>query len=298
MVGLAAQVQEVWRGRGNRRREAPAITPLEVAPGERPIVVRRMGFPFKQGFPRWWFGESAFLTHLLNGLNFVFPAGERFFIRSVREFEGQLHDEELRARVRAFFGQESQHQVEHLHAFEALEKQGFEIKSFLVWYQNLAYKRLEPRLSPLMRLSITAALEHFTAIFGDFVLSSDFLDTAHPMMRELLLWHAAEEIEHKSVTFDVLQAVDPRYHVRLAGFLVATVGLFFFWSAGTLHLLRQEDANTRKGSRAEYLNFFFREAPRIVFDGLDYLRLNFHPDDEDNYELARSYLEKIGRLAA
>ncbi len=295
MAGFAAQVQSVWRGRTKKQEDEADMAPNTE---ERSIVVRRMGFPFKKGLPRWWFGESVFLTHLINGLNFVFPAGERFFIRSVRNFEDQIKDETLRQRVRLFFGQESQHQVEHLHAFETLEDQGFEIQSFLKWYQELAYKQLEPRIPPLMRLSITAALEHFTAIFGDFVLRSDFLDTAHPMMRDLLLWHAAEEIEHKSVTFDVLQTVDPRYRVRLAGFAMGTLMLFFFWMAGTRHLLKQESPDVRKASRSDYLNFFFREAPRIVLDGLDYLRWDFHPDNEDNYLLARDYLEKIGRLAS
>ena len=36
--------------------------------------------------------------------------------------------------------------------------------------------------------------------------------------------HAAEEVEHKAVVFDVLRAIDPRYGVRLAG-LVITAGL-------------------------------------------------------------------------
>lgn len=294
MAGLAEQVQSVWRGRAKKQTNE---TTAKVHTGERPIVVRRMGFPFQGGLPRWWFGESVFLTHLINGLNFVFPEGERFFIRSVRAFDEQIKDEGLRQRVRLFFGQESQHQVEHLHAFEILEQQGFEIQSFLTWYKDLAYKQLEARISPLMRLSITAALEHFTAIFGDFVLRSDFLKDAHPIMRDLLFWHAAEEIEHKSVTFDVLQSVDPRYRVRVAGFAIATLTLFFFWMAGTRHLLKQESPEIRNASRADYLNFFFREAPRIVLDGLDYLRFDFHPDNEDNYQIARDYLEKIGRLA-
>ena len=292
MVEMASTIKGIWRGRA----EAAAPPEVEIRPEDRQIIVRRMAFPFSKGIPRWWFGQNAFLTHLLNGLNFVFPAGEKFFIRSVRHFESQLTDPELKKRVRAFFGQEAQHQVEHLHAFETLEEHGFEISSFLKWYERSAYKMLEPRIPPVLRLATTSALEHFTAIFGDFVLRGDFLDNAHPLMRELLLWHAAEEIEHKSVTFDVLQAIDPRYRMRLAGFGLATIGLFFFWMAGTRHLLKQEDATTQRTARGDYLNFFFRESPRIVIDALGYLRPGFHPDQHDNYALAHAYLEKIGRL--
>src|SRR5947209_7080777 len=66
------------------------------------------------------------------------------------------------------------------------------------------------------------------------------LDEAHPVMQDLLRWHAAEEIEHKCVAFDVLAAVDPRWSVRAAGLGIATIGLLGFWIAGTIHLLRQD----------------------------------------------------------
>ena len=68
------------------------------------LVVRRMGFPF-DGVPRYWFGNSAFRTHLVNGINFVFPAGERFFIRSVNHYSN-LVSKEMRERIRGFAGQD------------------------------------------------------------------------------------------------------------------------------------------------------------------------------------------------
>ena len=46
-------------------------------------------------------------------------------------------------------------------------------------------------------------------------------------MREMLAWHAAEEIEHKAVAFDVLQAVAPSYALRMAG-------LFFAFSTAVM----------------------------------------------------------------
>ena len=40
---------------------------------------------------------------------------------------------------------------------------------------------------------------------------------AHPVMRQLLEWHALEELEHKAVAFDVLRAVNPSYALRITG---------------------------------------------------------------------------------
>jgi predicted metal-dependent hydrolase len=269
------------------------------------IKVRAMGFPFRDaGIPRHWFMGSPHLTHLSNALQLLFPAGERFFIRSVKHFEDRITDPELKGRIKGFYGQEGRHGHEHERLFKVLEAQGYEIESFLAWYEDMAYEKLEKRFSPAMRLSVTAALEHFTAAMGRNALTSDFLDEAHPIIAELMRWHAAEEIEHKSVAFDVFEAVDGRYHVRVAGLFLALVGLTRFWAEGTKHFLREE---AKMGTDLEAAAKAARENPRLQMERkrraemfrnavLEYLRPGFHPDDIDDYGLARAYLESIGRL--
>lgn len=261
-----------------------------------PIVVRKMGFEFAD-LPRHWFGGDALRTHIVNGLHFVFPAGERFFIRSIKRYQDQV-PEELCERIKGFCGQEAHHQLEHRRAFAAIEEQGYDVQSFLEWYKNLAYEVIEPAVSPEARLATTAALEHYTAVLGEFALASADLDECHPKMRQLLKWHACEEIEHKSVAFDVLQHVEPRYRVRAAGFFIASAVLFYFWGAGIRHMLRQErglsgSASAPSGSGVGLALASVRHlAPRL----LDYLKPSFHPDQHDNYDLARDYLQEIGRL--
>jgi uncharacterized protein len=264
----------------------------------KPIVVRKMGLSFKD-LPRRWFGGDPVRTHLVNGLHFVFPAGERFFIRSVRRYEAELPPE-LRERARAFYGQEAHHQAEHLRAFAAIEAQGFDISAFLDWYEQTAYQTIERRVPPHLRLATTAALEHFTAVLGELVLDSDLLDDAAPIMRELLLWHAAEEVEHKSVAFDVLRHIDPRYSTRILGFLIGTAMLCYFWGEGTRAMLAQERAMAPlpepEGVEPAQRRLRALLATRLPALILDYLKPGFHPDHHDTYHLASDYLASIGRL--
>ncbi len=269
------------------------------------IKVRAMGFPFRDsGIPRHWFMGSPHLTHLSNALQLLFPKGEQFFIRSVKHYEAQITDPELKARIKGFYGQEGRHGHEHERFFKVLEEQGYEFEDFLAWYDDVAFQKLEKAFPPSMRLSVTAALEHFTAAMGRNALTSDFLDHAHPVIADLMRWHAAEEIEHKSVAFDVFQAVDGRYHVRVIGLALALIGLMRFWTQATKHFLREEKklgTDLRAAAKAA------RENPRLQQEGerrremfktaiLEYLRPGFHPDQIDDYELARAYLASIGRL--
>lgn len=257
--------------------------------------VRKLGQSYRDVPRHWFFGP--FITHHVNALNLLFPAGERFFVRSVKHYLPQITDPTLRARVRAFFGQEGSHGHEHEQVFEMLQAQGFEIEPWLRWYQRTAYEILEKSFPPKVRLSVTVALEHMTAALAETALTEPFLDHAHPRMQTLLRWHAAEEIEHRSVAFDVLQEVDPRYWVRMMGMVFGFAVLMFYWRSGTRMLLRQDGASRdqlrREKAEAKARGQDRRAAFRSLFR---YMKPGFHPDQADTDELAREYLRSIGRL--
>ncbi len=258
-----------------------------------------MRFPFAEPeIPRHWLGGSAFATHVVNGINLLFPKGERFFVRSVHHFMDRIDDEELRARVRAFSGQEGQHAHEHERFFQILREQGFEIDEWLAFYEWLGYGVIERATTPEIRLAVTAAAEHFTATFAQGALSDGLLDDAHPTMRALLLWHAAEEIEHKSVAFDVLSQVAPSYPLRMLGLLIASLTLGGFWISATRMLLAQEPEAVSAEERRAF--FTAREVAGAGFREaiLAYAQPGFHPDQIPNHDLATEYLAKVGRAAA
>jgi predicted metal-dependent hydrolase len=248
--------------------------------------------------PNHWFAGIPLATQLANGANLLFPAGERLFVRSVRRYLDRIDDETLRAQVKAFFAQEGQHANSHERFFRRLEAQGYRIRGFLKFYETLGYKVIEPLSPPVLRLAVTAALEHFTAIMAEGALDQRLLDHAHPSMRELLLWHSAEEIEHKSVAFDVLKKVNPSYSVRMAGLFLATVTLGGFWIVATSMLLFQDFQRGEKQLFRHASEMNREQGPitdRVFLRGIrEYIRRDFHPSQNDNYGLARDYLAEAG----
>jgi predicted metal-dependent hydrolase len=245
--------------------------------------------------PKHWFGGNVVATQIANGVNLLFPAGERFFVRSVHRYLDRIDDPILGERVKGFAGQEGRHANAHEKYFDALRAQGYDIDTFLKAYEAIAYGFLEKAFGPKMRLATTVACEHFTAILAEYALQERLLDFADPTMRELLLWHAAEEIEHRSVAFDVLQHVDSGYGLRAAGMAMASVCLGGFWVAATLSLLAQEKGLSRKQTfkqwrvvRAERDRSVFRRGIR------DFLKPGFHPDRNPIDRVAADYLEAAG----
>ncbi len=280
----------------------------------RTIVKRTMRHPF-EGAPiaRHWVAGSAVATHIINGVNLLFPAGERFFVRSVNRFKQTFADDpKLSSEVRAFFGQEGQHAREHERYFDVLRDQGYEIERFLKVYTTLAFGVVETHAPAKLALAATAAAEHFTAVMAEQALTYRWLDEmeAPQVMRDLLLWHAVEEIEHRAVAYEVLQRVDDRWWLRAAGMAVAASMLSGFWLAGTLTLLRQDGVGARR-LLAELQQARRRRAMitgdeqagllRDVFiEGIrEYLRPNFHPEANTQADaVAARYVAERGLKAA
>ncbi len=275
---------------------------------ERPIKPRLPQLSIDAELPRSWAFDNILATALIDSVSMLFPAGERFFVRSVHHYlqhsEKPLPDA-LRAQIQGFFAQEGRHAQQHERLNRVLNLQGYDVSGFLRFYERICYHHIERVAPPALRLAATAAAEHFTAILADnFLRMSELTERLEPNMRRLLLWHAAEEIEHKAVAFDVLKHVNPSYGMRIAGLAVASLILGTFWFSGTCLLLWQESRLRGWGRvRADLqrLRQFRKERGRrgilieVFARGIrEYLRRDFHPNDEDNYELAMQYLRSEG----
>jgi predicted metal-dependent hydrolase len=250
------------------------------------IKVRRpkLDYPADQ---RDWAGESNAFSRFMEGLSMLFPEGERFFVESVNRYKDAITDPVLKKQVAAFAAQEGMHSVEHhkynVRAAGPLAEELEEVAGLL---RRPAVQRL---LSPMTRLAITVALEHFTAIMADELLRNrTYANEMEPHHAKLWLWHAVEETEHKAVAFDVYRAVGGGY-VRRAVVMQVMTTLFAFGSTGLLvRLLRAEGRRVPARDMRKFLNLAFGNPGffRKVFPSwLEFFRPSFHPWDHDNSDL-------------
>jgi uncharacterized protein len=257
-----------------------------------------------EGVRRDWFAGNPVATAIANAVNLLFPSGERFFIRSVRHYRGRVSPA-LAAQVKGFFGQEGRHAQAHERLFDTLRAQGLPVDALLETYEGLAYRRIEKLSPPAVNLAVTVALEHFTAIMAEDALDAGTLEGADPEVRQLLEWHAVEELEHKAVAFDVLQEVAPGYVLRVLGMVLATLTLGGFWVWATRRLLAEQGVTLRdavremsrlrkKAARSEGRPVMKPIASRVFVRGIrEYLRPGFHPMDRDHSALVERTLTRL-----
>ena len=172
------------------------------------LVVRRLLIDLEVPFARQWNGGDAFRTAWFNALSMSFPVGEQFFIDAVRLGLKALPDDQreaMAADIQGFIGQEATHRRIHALFNGQLEQQGHHN----AWAERAVrrLKRLEG-LDPRHWVAATAATEHITAIFAEWMLAHpECLDGAEPRLRTLWTWHASEEAEHRSIAFDLYVAL-------------------------------------------------------------------------------------------
>jgi hypothetical protein len=149
----------------------------------------------------------------------------------------------------------------------------------------------------LRRLADVAAIEHFTAVLGQWVIQNKGLEYAgaDPMMLDLLRWHGSEEVEHRSLVYDVYQDLSGNYVVRCLAMLFTAPSLLAWWLRGVRYLMAQDPTSPPKPTWRDWLRAARQyRVPGpwmlIVTTPVRYLRPNHHPNKEGSTELARQYL--------
>lgn len=262
-------------------------------------TTRRIRFRFEETEGgRYFADDNIVLSHFVAELSGSFPPGEESFIRSVRRVSDRITDPVLKRRAAGFIGQESTHELQHRRLNAQLIDRGYRI----AWRDSKALRdkqlRREQRMSPRVHLAMTAGAEHYTAVLAERILSSAEIQSipGTPEVWNLLNWHALEELEHKSVAFDVYRAVGGTELTRIAVmvFLIATTVpatlLAVAISIARDPVARRHPVRLLREGRALLRGPFFKG---LLRDQVRYLKPGFHPDDVDTTALLTLWRSRL-----
>src|SRR5580692_11437371 len=282
-------------GRPDHRRR----TMSQTSNPDRRVQTRRMAMEESfQDVPRHFAADDDLIgSHLAATLSAVFPEGEDFFVRSVRHFRDQITDPALKRQVAGFIGQEAVHGREHRVFNDRLAALGYPTKKYERFTK--AGLRFRERILPaISNLAATAALEHFTATLAELVLTSEEIRQlmGADAVRDLFVWHALEESEHKAVAFDVYRAVGGGERLRAWTMNFFRFGFVLGMGLAVVLSLLGDRATDRKGNlRGSWRRL---KASPIVDPAIwaqlkDYNRSDFHPDDSDTTELVEAWRARL-----
>lgn len=265
------------------------------------IIRRRVRLAFEPERARRWTTLPRSTEDCLNALSSLFPVGEAFFCRSVARYRDQITDPVLREQVANFIFQEAMHSKEHARANVALREAnvlGREIETTARVMLGLT----ERFLPPVTRLAVTCAMEHCTTMLCAHLLATQWPrnEATDTEFCKLWMWHAAEEIEHKAVCFDVynhifgtgLLAWLHRAGTMAGVTVIGGTGLMIAFGVASLKGLRARgqggtEGRTRDEHVSPSLRPMFKSMSFKVY--LDYYRRDFHPAMHDHRNLLEAW---------
>lgn len=250
--------------------------------------------------PAHWIPGEPFATHVFNVMHLLLPEGERWFVEVFKEALPLVTDDHLREQVTGFIGQEAMHASAHQGAQDHLVNHGLDPSPYVRQLEWFFRERLDRpdggRRWLVSRLAVIAAVEHITSFLGQWVLDSRALDEAgaDPTMLDLLRWHGAEEVEHRSVAFDLFMHIDGRFVNRVVAMGIAVPFLLWQWSRGVRFLMAGDPRVTAKpkwrhltrtgrlGLTPSYL--------QVARSMLRYFSRRYHPSQDGSTSQAVAYL--------
>ncbi|MGN6850089.1 MAG: metal-dependent hydrolase [Sphingomicrobium sp.] len=259
------------------------------------IKPRDRRFGRETAAPHLWHGGRVEATAIYNALSTTFPAGEAFFVESVRAFRDGA-PAKLAEEIKGFTTQEAIHSREHDAFNKRATRSGYDLSKLeerVEW--RLSITRSKP---PIVSLAATMALEHFTAILAHQLLANpSHLEGAEAEVADLWRWHAVEEVEHKGVAYDTWLFATRhwprprRWKVKAKVMLYVTRNFVVDRTAGALELMRQDGVT---GVRAWALLLWYLWVRPGMFRKIagawfKFFLPGFHPWNEDDRHLLSAY---------
>ncbi len=184
------------------------------------ITVRRPEFVWPSDLPVLPLPEDPSRSCELVALSFTLPYLEPYLIRTMRVATKEVADENLAAEMKAFSGQEAQHYKNHARVNDIVRSKlspagAAEMRS-LEDALDADYRRFTDTKSLAFNLAYAEGFEAMTFALARSVMSVAEAEGVFPEWGDLISWHLAEEVEHRTVTFDAYEAIVGRYPHRVA----------------------------------------------------------------------------------
>jgi hypothetical protein len=213
--------------------------------------VRRIAFDYAEtrAAARWHPREPE-LARFVEALSLSMPYLEPYLIQTMRDAKARVGDPVLLREMDLYIGQESAHFRQHQKLNDEIAKTTSHSRPLEAEFQA-DYKAFRETRSEAFHLAYAEGFEALTMAVAQTLVEDRVRlwggAAAAPV--SMILWHMVEEIEHKTVTFDVFERLHGGYWMRAYGFFYATGHLLGRGFQGYTKMLHEDGLLNRWDSR-------------------------------------------------
>ncbi len=234
------------------------------------ITVRTVKFEFPDELDDVLPGNDLVRETYLVAFSLTMPYLEPYLIRTLRSVADDITDAGLAADVKEFIGQEAQHFQNHRRINEIIKGQlGPAVAAELQTIEDRLdadYRRFNTSKSQRFNLSYAEGFEAMTCAMALTSIAEAEAGTStmsSGAWGQLWMWHLAEEMEHRTVAFDLYEHLEGSYAYRVIGSLRAQAHFLRATDRLQRVLLASQGAPAKrhlppwfKAGRGLYLNTF------------------------------------------
>ncbi|WP_062269686.1 metal-dependent hydrolase [Endozoicomonas arenosclerae] len=195
------------------------------------LTIRQPEFTFPDDLPLTPDQTDKLYSGFLCAVSIVAPQIERYLIRTMSRAKQEIQDPEVLDDLLKFSQQEANHFRSHDELNDLLRSKLSEKnrQKLLKHEASLTedYRYFSNTRSLNFNLAYAEGFESATCAISVWGFKNDTLNNIHPDWKGIMEWHLAEEIEHRTVAFDVYHTFKGHYLHRL-----------FFSSYAQIHLLK------------------------------------------------------------
>lgn len=258
------------------------------------IEPRRLRFPLPGKVTKFWHNGQDIYTYHFNAVALFLPLLENLVVLSLKNARKENLPLNLKAQLNSLIAQEALHGSEFHRFNQRTISQHYPLETKQVKMRFFrAIARGIHAFSSTFHYGFSAAGEHITAISSDlFLRQPSLFKDVEPTYSAIWRWHCIEEIEHKTVAYDVFEALNGNYFVRILTMIMIT---FQF----SLSYVKPIFAMMRKDRNHLSLSFYYRAfkfywakegiCRKLFKPYLDYYKPSFHPKEHDNLALIEQW---------
>lgn len=206
------------------------------------MAIRRLAFDFAPEMERVFIKDDPETSYLFLGAWMMLPYLEPYLIRTMRQALPHIIEAPLKSDLKHFCAQEGEHFKQHAKANDIIRalNPGFEAVRALEAEVDAEYKRFSQEKSLRFNLAYAEGFESMTSAVATVQLELGMYDRVDSPLADLAKWHITEELEHRTVAFDVYHAIGGGYFYRVAHQIWAQVH-YFKWVKRFAAVLKAAD---------------------------------------------------------